>query len=260
MRALIFAAGIGSRLKPFTDSHPKALAPVDGVPMLGRVLCKLRAAGVDTVVVNVHHFADQIEDYLRECGGMGMEVHVSDERSCLLDTGGGMLRARRWLEDGGPFIVHNADILCSDDVASMYRRHLESGADVSLLAMERVSSRHLYFAPATGRLLGWGDDRNGAVRPEGFRPSADMLRLSFGGVHVVAPSVFPALEEYAARVGQVFSIVPFYTEYCRELSIRASAPEPGSVWFDVGRPESLAAASEFVARHPGVFPNPSNKL
>lgn len=246
MRAMIFAAGVGSRLKPFTDAHPKALVEVGAEPMLGMVLHKLRDAGVDEAVVNVHHFADQVKDYLVS-KDFGMSIHISDESDCLLDTGGGLLKARQWLEDGGPFVVHNADILSTDSVAEMLNEHLDSQADVSLLVKRRESSRHLYFDQSSHRLLGWGDDRNGATRPDGFVPSADMAELSFGGVHVVDPLIFPLLDEYAKAVGKVFSIVPFYTQYANVLNIRAHYPQDASVWFDVGNPQTLARARTWYA-------------
>lgn len=242
MKGMIFAAGVGSRLKPFTDFHPKALLPVGGVPMLRRVLDNMAAAGVDEVVVNVHHFASQITDYLEANTPSGMRVSVSDESGLLLDTGGGLLKAAPMLDahDSEPVILHNADILTDVDLGRMLREHIDSGADVTLLASQRMSSRMLYF-DCSGRLKGWKNLNTGETKPEGFVADG-LMPLAFGGVHVVSPSVFPLLAEYSAYVGAVFSTVPFYLANVKKLLIKAYRPEDGSIWHDVGSMEKLAAA------------------
>lgn len=252
MRALIFAAGKGTRLKPFTDSHPKALAEVEGVPMLERVIRRLIAAGVDEAVVNVHHFAGQVTDFLKAKGDFGITIHVSDESDRILETGGGMLKARRWLDtgDGEPFLVHNADILTDVSLQSMLAAHRANpGAVATLLCMPRESSRHLYFDHKTHRLEGWGNDRTGEVVPAGFRISSDMNKLAFGGVHVVSPSIFGPLEEYSRRIGtDAFSITPFYAESAPSLPIYAWTPKAQSFsWYDIGTPEKLAQAEAGLA-------------
>ena len=133
MKAIVFAAGLGTRLYPLTESIPKALVEVGGKPMLLRVLEKLRDAGIHEIVINVHHFPDMIIDYLRSNDGFGLKIMISDERGHLLDTGGGILAARNYLDDGEPFIAHNADILTDFNLSEMITRHNESGADVTLL-------------------------------------------------------------------------------------------------------------------------------
>lgn len=239
MKALVFAAGLGTRLRPLTLDRPKALVEVGGEPMLGRVIRRLVDAGVDGVVVNVHHFAQKVIDYLR-AEDFGVEVAVSDESDLLLDTGGGLLKARRLLDDGAPFFVHNADILSQVDLGDLYRRHLASGADVSLLVQRRDSSRRLLF-DSTLRLRGWTNCVTGEVRPAGLS-TGGLLPASFGGIHVLSPSVFPLLESYGSN--PVFSITPFYIDSCGALDIRGI--ESGALWFDIGRPESLAAARRAI--------------
>lgn len=247
MRAIIFAAGYGTRLKPWTDSHPKALVPVDGVPALERAIVRLREAGVTQVVVNVHHFAGQIVGFI-ENRDWGIPVYISDESDRLLDTGGGLLKARKWLDtgDGEPFIVHNADIVSDLDLDAMVNYHRQSGAAATLLAMDRSSSRHLYFSRMDKRLEGWGDDRDGSTRPEGFVPDASMLALAFGGIHVLSPEVFGFLEEYSRRIGDTaFPIVPFYTSVCKNMDIRAYNPDPDTyLWYDIGTMERVEQATE----------------
>ena len=244
MKAMIFAAGVGSRLRPFTLEHPKALAPVGGRPILERVVRNVVAAGAEAVVVNVHHFADQVKDFLAG-EDFGVPVSVSDESALLLDTGGGVLKARPLLDGDAPFLVHNADILTDVDLADMYRQHCESGADVTLLATPRKTSRYLYFSPETGRLLGWSNDKTGETRPTGFVPDAGMLKLAFGGIHVISPSVFDVLAAYAPA-DTPFSTTPFYVDNISTLNIQAYTPHSGFTWCDIGTPESLQRANTII--------------
>lgn len=246
MKALIFAAGLGTRLKPFTLNHPKALVPVAGVPMLQRVIMKLKDAGVNHMVVNVHHFSSQIVSFLESHNNFGVDIAISDETDLLLDTGGGILAASRLIGDEGPVIVHNADIITDFDINKMVEAHERSGADATLLVADRSTSRYLLIDDGL-RMRGWTNAKTGEVRmPNAVdcAPKADALRmLAFGGVHVISPSIFPALEAYAEGE-KVFPIMPFYIRECGDLSIRGYMPTESYRWFDVGKPESLAAADD----------------
>lgn len=244
MIAMIFAAGIGSRLKPFTDSHPKALAVAGGKTMLQRTIEKLRDAGARRIVVNVHHFAGQITDYLEANGNFGADIAVSDESALLLDTGGGLLRAEALLNAEGdePIVLHNADVLTDAPIGEMLARHMATGAQATLLASPRQSSRQLCF-DLDGRLRGWRDNRTGRTLPEGFNPAAGTTRsLAFNGVHVVNRDIFPELHRYARAHGEVFSITPFYVDAIGKLDIRAFEPAKPYMWHDIGTPEKLLAA------------------
>lgn len=232
MKALIFAAGLGTRLKPFTDSHPKALVPVGGEPMLGRVIRAVKAAGVSEIVVNVHHFADQIEQFLAANGNFGVQIHVSDERRLLLDTGGGLLHARRFIDGSEPILLHNADVLTDLPLSQ-----LELKGDATLAVSARPSSRQLRF-DSSGRLCGWINHNSGETK--GLAAGGELR--SFNGIHLVSPQIFPALAAYGE---EVFSLTPFYVKNASELSIYAYDMSPYH-WFDVGRPESLAAACQWV--------------
>lgn len=253
---MIFAAGKGTRLKPFTDHHPKALAPAGGIPMLERVTGRVIAAGATEIVINIHHFAGQVKDFVDSLAVRTPEVKflISDESETLLDTGGGLLKARKFLDIGEtPFLVHNADILTSLDLRDMMSHHLRSGADVTLLAMPRKTSRYLYFDRHSARLCGWCDLRTGRVRPEGFVPDEPrQRRLAFGGIHIISPRIFPCLERYSrtsAGPDGAFSITPFYCDNCRELDIRAYSPDPETfMWLDIGTPEKLAQADAILTR------------
>lgn len=244
MKAMIFAAGLGTRLRPLTDEMPKALIPVAGVPMLERVIRKMIAAGVDDITVNVHHFSEKIIDFLRSNDDFGITIHVSDESGRLLDTGGGILYARHRLDGNEPFIVHNADILTDIDIAELYRRHIATGADATLLVSPRVTSRYLIF-DENNRLRGWTNTGTGEVRPEGFVVDVNHHKqLAFGGVHVVSPTIFPSLEVFSSDAK--FSIIPYYLSVCSTLKICGYTPERAFGWHDIGKPASLLEAEKAV--------------
>ncbi len=240
---MVFAAGLGTRLRPLTDHCPKALIEVGGEPMLGRIIRRLIDAGVTEVVVNVHHFADMIKSYLAANDNFGIRIHVSDESDLLLDTGGGILKAQRWLDGDEPFIVHNADILSDIELSEIYRRHVDSGAIATLLVARRNSSRYLLFGKSDGRLHGWINTATGQTRPDGFiYDPARYLQLAFGGIHVVSPRIFDSLSRYSSD--PVFSIVPFYLSVCDRLEIRGYSPDRDYQWFDIGKPDSLKQAND----------------
>lgn len=241
MNAMIFAAGIGSRLKPFTESHPKSLVPVCGVPMLERVVLKLKQCGVKRIVVNVHHFSSQIIDFLKSKENFGCDIAISNESGMLLDTGGGLLSARCLFESSSePIVVHNADILTDFRLEDMLECHLRSGADATLLVARRKSSRMLYFDD-DNRLKGWQNLFTGECKPSGFRP--DFLNpLAFGGVQIVNTSIFDMLDNYAANNGCVFSIIPFFLSSIDVLQICGYEPRQAYSWHDIGTPEKLEAA------------------
>lgn len=235
MKAMVFAAGEGTRLRPLTLTRPKALVEVGGKPMLERVLDALRAAEVSEVVVNVHYLADRIIEFLA-ARDWGMRVSISDERRCLLDTGGGLLAARQLLDDGSgePILLHNADICTDLDLTRLSLR-----GDASLLVSNRPSSRRLIFRPYSDmRLCGWVNEKSGEIKG-----SAEGERMAFNGIHVVSPSVFPSLERYARSVGsEIFSLTPFYVAEARNLAIHGCELD-GYRWHDVGNIDKLAAAN-----------------
>lgn len=255
MKALVFAAGIGSRLRPYTDKHTKALVDVGGKPMLRNVIDRLTAAGVDDITVNVHHFAGQIKDYLSSVKSeIPAEIHISDESECLLDTGGGILRARKYLDSiktDEPFIVHNADILSTVDLQEMITHHTDTGADATLLVCDRDTSRKLAF-DHSGRMHGWMNLGTGEIKagPSVENPGdiTKMHMLALGGIHILTPKVFPLLEKFAHTAGDKFSIIPFYINCTDLLDIRAYCPARDSYsWYDIGKPETLEKARQWLA-------------
>ena len=163
---MIFAAGLGSRLKPLTDSMPKALVPIAGRPMLEHVILKLKASGFTEIVINIHHFGEQILDFLKANDNFGLTIHISDEREQLLDTGGGVRKACTFFEHSDePFLVHNVDILSDVDLKELYDYHLQNGSVATLLASRRKTSRYLLF-DTDRRLCGWINKDTGQVKPE----------------------------------------------------------------------------------------------
>lgn len=236
MKAMIFAAGLGTRLRPLTDTMPKALVPVAGVPMLGRVLCKLRDAGIGEFVVNTHHFAEQVERYIAENGGFGAQVAVSRETDGPLETGGGIKRAAPLLS-GGRFLVHNVDILSDLDVRWFLAQ--DDPADLAtLLLTETEADRYLLFDDGM-RLAGWTDARTGEIKspylPD-FDPSR-YRRYSFCGIHILSDAV-PGL---MASWPEKFSIIDFYLTHAASGRIRGVVAKDLHL-IDIGSPEKLAEA------------------
>ncbi len=244
MKALILAAGVGSRLKPLTDSTPKALIPVGGVPLLERAAVRLKAAGVKSFVVNAHAHAQQVADFCAALSKkLGVPVSVSREDDLLLDTGGAIKKAAALLRGRDPFFVHNADVVTEVDLKAMLAAHKDSGALVTLSVRERESGRAFLF-DAKGRFAGHDDrssDRTTWVR--GAVPNA--LRLPFDGVHCLSPEILDKITESG-----VFSIVKTYLRLAAAgADIRAFRADKWA-WHDVGDAEKLAKAEAWAKSRP----------
>lgn len=249
---MIFAAGLGTRLRPLTDSLPKALIPVGGKTMLERVILKLRGAGIDRIVINVHHHAEKIREFLREHDNFGVDISISDETAMLLDTGGGVAAAAPLLLEGAaePVLIHNADILTDFPLEDMMADFGLSYSDASLLIDDRKSSRALLF-DGNGRMRGWCRTDGSEIRPAELVTDG-LDRYAFGGVHIISPRVIEALVEYATWRGRVFSITDFYIDTCRDFSYIGWHPAGRFAWFDIGRPATLEAARRWVETAGGV--------
>lgn len=259
MKALIFAAGLGTRLRPLTDNLPKALVPVAGTPMLERVILRLKEAGFDDITINIHHLGQQIIDFLEAKENFGLNIHISDERDLLLDTGGGILKARRWLDGEEPFLVHNADILSDIDLRTLYRYHKANKAEATLLVSRRKTSRYLLL-DNTHRLQGWINVATGETKPAGlnYREEEEKLQpWAFGGIHVLSPTLF----RYMNRGGWQgkFSIIPFYLSICREARIEGYPQQQEAHWFDIGKPETLVQAEAYLATTPSAGAAPASQ-
>lgn len=243
MKAMIFAAGLGTRLRPITDTLPKALVPVCGEPLLAHVIRKLLAAGADDLTVNVHHFPELIIDWLG-LHDFGVPVHISDEREQLLETGGAIRHARTYLDGGGPFLVHNVDIVSDLDLKD-FMAAAPADALATLLVSERETRRYLLFDSDTMRLRGWTDISTGEVRsPWTDLDPAACRRLAFSGIHYISPAVFPLMESWPGR----FPIMDFYLQVCRDFPIYGVAAPAGRTLVDVGKIETLSEAERVCQR------------
>ncbi|MBE6318567.1 MAG: nucleotidyltransferase family protein [Bacteroidales bacterium] len=241
MKAMIFAAGLGTRLRPLTNDRPKALVKVGGVVMLERVINRLKGHGIDEIVINIHHFGEKIIDFLKENNNFGINIHISDERDLLLDTGGGILKTKEWLDGNEPIIIHNADILTDFDLHKMVKQHIENDADATLLVADRKTARYFYIDD-TNRLRGWTNISTGEVKPANYIANdTDKLR-AFGGVHIVSPAIFNELKSYSNE--PKFSITPFYIDKCNDLKIMGYTPTEDYKWHDIGKIESIAIAEK----------------
>jgi len=233
MKAMIFAARLGTRLRPLTDERPKALVEINGVPLLEIAIRRLQEAGVQEMVINIHHFGEQIEAFLHRNTFPGLRIALSDERDLLLDTGGALKKAAWFFDDGKPFLVYNADILTTLDLKALYAAQFASGAIATLAVRERSSSRAFLF-DAEGRLSGWRNSATGAERI--CRQASPLQALAFSGIHVIDPRLFGYLPDK-----EVFSIVDVYLDVASAEPILAYRHE-ADLWLDVGKPEQLAQA------------------
>lgn len=247
MKAMIFAAGLGTRLKPITDTMPKALVPLCGEPLLHHLICKLRASGYDEIVVNVHHFADQIRQYLAS-HDFGVRICISDETDLLRETGGGIRHARELLCTDGPFLVHNVDILSDLDLG-WFRSRMRPDALATLLVSERKTQRYLLFNEQM-RLVGWTNIATGEVRsPYPELDAASCRRYAFAGIHSISTGIFRVFEEYACP--ERFSIIDFYLRACKDYPVYGAVPDKLTI-IDVGKPDNLAEAEQ-ICKKTSIF-------
>lgn len=238
MKAMILAAGLGTRLRPLTNDRPKALVEVGGRTLLEITLARLREFGVNEVIVNVHHFADAVANYLKSKQSFGMRVELSREDT-LLDTGGGLKKTSWFFLEGSsrpqqPFILHNVDVISTIDLARMLRFHSEQGALATLAVQPRQTSRYLLF-DENARLCGRQVGREG--RSEMVARSSNVSALGFSGIHVISPRIFSLMREEGA-----FSIIDCYLRLVGQgekiLAFRADE----YYWRDLGRPEHVVQA------------------
>ena len=233
-RAMILAAGLGTRFKPWTDNHPKALAPVNGKTLLQRNIEYLQQYGIRDVVVNVHHYADQIVTALQTSRGWGSRITISDESREVLETGGGLKKARAWLQDG-PFVLLNVDILTDMDLGKMVADHLLHRPLATLAVTGRKTSRYFLF-DGQDELCGWKNVQTGQQRLA--RPvQEEPVPKAFSGIHVIDPAIFP----FITREGK-FSMVDVYLDLAAGHSIRGW-DHSESLFIDVGRPSSAEEAA-----------------
>ena len=256
MRAMIFAAGLGTRLKPLTDTLPKALVPLAGKTLLQWQIERLKAAGITDIVVNVHHFPDMIINYLRENDNFGCRIAVSDERDMLLETGGGLRKAKSLLlgigsrESGNndePILICNVDILSNIDLPTLLKAYNPEEMGVVVVS-PRDTQRYLLF-DETNRLCGWTNIATGEIRPASLASSPNSLiasRLAFSGMQVLNPRIFDVMDKVVAEKGDKFSLIDLYLSIAEKEILRAFIPENYRM-MDVGKIAQLSEAESFAA-------------
>lgn len=261
MKAMILAAGLGTRLKPFTDTKPKALLPLAGKTILQWQIERLKAAGITEIVVNIHHFGQQIIDYLNDNQGFGCHIQISDERDALLETGGGLLKAADLLGNQEPVLVCNVDILSNIDLPALIRAHTDNPSLATLVVSARETQRYFLFA-GDGTLRGWWNKKTGEVKPATLAGSAtdaqraesgqllideDLVPMAYSGMQIVQPAFFEQLRLTRDQMGDKFSVVDALlgTIYRHAGVIRAFVPRNYRM-MDVGKIEQLSEAERFA--------------
>ncbi len=238
MKAMVLAAGLGTRLRPLTDDRPKALVEVAGRTLLELTLERVRAFGIQDVIVNTHHFADMIAAYLLSHENFGMHIEISHEE-VLLDTGGGLKKAASFFRDfDEPFLLHNVDVLSTIDFNQMLEFHKERNAIATLAVQNRSTSRYLLF-DENGQLSG---RRNGlAGEPELVRPARETQALAFCGIHILSPHIFSVMQEEGT-----FPIIPIYLRLAQQNEAVMGYRADQYYWRDLGRPEQIERVSREI--------------
>ena len=244
MKAMILAAGLGTRLKPFTTNHPKALAEINGKTLLQRNIEYLSGYGIKDVIINVHHYADQITGLLKSKNNFGSNITISDESKELLETGGGLKKASWYFDNDEPLFLMNVDILTDMNLHKMLEFHNDSKNIATLAVCDRVTSRYFLFDQYS-KLCGW---RNLQLGKEIITRNANQyFQKAFSGIHIISPAIFPYLKAGAGSVHpEKFSIVDPYLEIIKDFDI-GGFDHTGAKLIDVGKPESLEAAAKLFA-------------
>lgn len=234
MKAMILAAGLGTRLKPFTDKHPKALAIVNGKTILQRNIEYLSSFGIREVIVNVHHFADQIIDLIKTNNGFGNAITFSDETNEVLETGGGIKKAEWFFEkEKEPFAVMNVDVLTDMDLDKMLQQHNKNKPLATLAVTSRFTSRYFLF-DEMNHLCGWKNEKTGEQKIS--RETKKYIQKAFSGIHIISPKIFPLI-----KFNDKFSMVDVYLDLAKTQMIEAF-DHSSSKFIDVGKPESITNA------------------
>ncbi len=234
MKAMIFAAGMGTRLKPVTDFKPKALAGIEGITLLEIVVNKLIHAGITDIIINVHHFAEQIIQFLKEKNNFGINICISDESDELLDTGGGLVKASWFFNDNNPFIAYNVDVLSDIDIENMIESHKQSCALATVAVRKRETTRYLLFDDML-HLCGWENNKTGEIKIIKRNPDI-LIPLAFSGIQILSPQIFAK-----TKLKGKFSMIDLYLELAVYNNIIGFAHNEG-YWFDLGKPENFAEA------------------
>lgn len=237
---MIFAAGLGTRLRPYTETLPKALVPVAGVPMLEILIKHLQKSGINDILVNVHHFAGQVIEFLKQNNNFGANITISNEEDLLLDTGGGLKKASWFFNDEQPFLVQNVDVISDLDYKQMLDFHIKNNALATLAVCDRETSRYFLFDEQM-QICGWENTKTGEIRIT--RPESQKLaRFAFSGIHIIDPAIFNSIKNEGK-----FSIVDTYLELASTNKIKGFEHNPEN-WLDMGKPEELKKAEALLEK------------
>ena len=240
MKALLFCAGLGTRLRPLTDNKPKAMVEVAGKPLLQWNIENLKRQSIEEIVVNVHHFPDQIIDFLKKNKNFGITIHISDERDQLLDTGGGLAKASKYF-DKEPFLVHNVDILSDINFNKLMEHHFDNEAIATLAVSSRKTSRYLMFDDEHAMLTGWTNINTGDTRIS--RITTNMItNFAFSGIQIVDPKIFEHFPEE-----EKFSTIDLYLKVAKTEKIVCYQHDDKN-WLDVGKPENIEKAEQLLKK------------
>jgi NDP-sugar pyrophosphorylase family protein len=231
MKAMIFAAGKGTRLLPVTEHLPKALVEVHGKTLLQIAIEKLTAAGFDEIIINIHHHAGKVRDYLNTNSFKAKRIEISDETDLLLETGGGLKKAAWFFNDGNPFLLYNVDVLTNFNLAKLLEFHTLHNSPVTLAVSNRKTSRYLLF-DEEGWMKGWTNEKTGDIRPGDTNPGL-LKKYAFSGIHMMDPEFIKCMNKE-----KVFSLIDTYINCCHAHKIGFWEHEPRD-WIDVGKPEVL---------------------
>jgi NDP-sugar pyrophosphorylase family protein len=243
-KAMIFAAGLGTRLKPLTDNKPKALVELNGKTMLQRAVEKLVRASVSRIVINIHHYPELMRHAVEQLKYPGVEFIISDETDQLFDTGGGLLKAVQWLEGEEPVIVHNVDVISDIDLNEMVQAHVETKALATLAACSRPTTRH--FLWHKNRLCGWQNTQTGQQIFCCSTPQ-EPIPLGFNGIHIISPRLFPMITETGC-----FPINHVYLRLAAAEKICSFIHDP-EYWADIGTMDKLAHAESLIRKYPEKY-------
>ena len=238
MKALIFAAGLGTRLKPLTDIKPKALVEVNGITLLEHTINKLKNAAVDEIIVNVHHFADQIKTFLKLKNYFNINIEISDESEQLLDTGGGLKKASWFFNDNKAFFVYNVDVISDINLRELYQYHINNNSLATLAVKHRETSRYFLFDQAL-QLCGWKNIKTNEVKISN-ESAKNLTPLAFSGIQLVNPDIFKLIIETGK-----FSLTETYLSLAKHNKISGYRHD-NDFWLDLGKAEMIKKGEEYL--------------
>jgi NDP-sugar pyrophosphorylase family protein len=237
MKAMIFAAGLGTRLQPLTNNKPKALVEVNGVPILEKTINHLIDFGVNDIIINVHHFAEKIIEFLKKNDNFGIKISISDETQMLLETGGGLKKAKWFFNNNKPFFVVNGDVISNINLNDLYEFHLKTKAFATLAVRKRETQRYFLFNQQN-KLCGWQNTKTNEIIKT--QPDENLNALAFSGIQVISPEIFNFLTQDGA-----FSITNTYLELSKKHTI-SGFQHDSDYWFDLGTIEKLKIAEKYL--------------